>query len=166
MDFNEIKNKVLATIGQASDGAKDLADKAAEKAKVSGRIAKLGMELASARETVKKNYQELGKLYFDQHADDPEPEFVQLIEELRITMQNIADMEAETAELKASLKSSGGEDAGADIVDFEAVVQQTEAEAAEEPEIPVEPEAAAGPEVPAEAETPAEPAPEEPKAEE
>ena len=42
-DFSEIKNAVLSSIGKAADAGKDIANKAADKAKSGARIAKLSM---------------------------------------------------------------------------------------------------------------------------
>ena len=140
MDINELKDKVLALFDQATDGAKGIASKTVsgarniagnvgDKAKSGGRIAKLAMEAASAREEVKKTYLEIGKLYYDTHKDDPEGFFVQLFEEVRVAEEEIAAKEAELAELKASLKESF-QSASAEEVeeDFADVVDQAEAE--------------------------------------
>ena len=140
MDINELKDKVLALFDQATDGAKGIASKTVsgarniagnvgDKAKSGGRIAKLAMEAASAREEVKKTYLEIGKLYYDTHKDDPEGFFVQLFEEVRAAEEEIAAKETELAELKASLKESF-QSASAEEVeeDFADVVDQAEAE--------------------------------------
>ena len=143
MDFNELKDKLLSTLGQATDGARDLAgktadgaksivDAVADKAKSGGRIAKLSMDVTTAREEVKKTYLEIGKLYYDTHKDTPEGFFTQLFEEVRIAEENIASMEAELAELKESFKE-GFPEVSVEITrdeDFADVVDQAEAEAA------------------------------------
>lgn len=139
MDFNGLKDKLLSTLGQAGDSAKDLAGRAADsakslagtaadKAKSGTRIARLSMEAASEREEIKKTYQEIGKLYYDTHKDDPEGFFVQLFEEIRIAEEGIASKEAEIAALKEDFKGAGDEIS----VDFEEVVDKAEAEAAGE----------------------------------
>ena len=139
MDINELKDKVLALFDQATDGAKGIASKTVsgarniagnvgDKAKSGGRIAKLAMETASAREEVKKTYLEIGKLYYDTHKDDPEGFFVQLFEEVRAAEEEIAAKETELAELKSSLKESF-QSASAEVEeDFADVVDQAEAE--------------------------------------
>ena len=137
MDFNELKNKVLSTLGKGVDsakdlagkgvdGAKDLAGKGAEMVKTGSRIAKLNMEISSEKENMKKAFLEIGKLYYDTHKDDPEGFFIQLCDEVAISEKNIADKQVEIDELKAG-------DAGEDIsVEFESVVADEES-AAEEP---------------------------------
>lgn len=135
MDLNSIKEKVLSTLGKGVDGARDFAEKAADstkdlagkvadKAKTGTRIAKLTMEIAGERENMKKAYVEIGKLYYDTHKDAPEGFFIQLCEEVALAERNIAEREAEIAELKAS-----GSDDGDIAVDFEEVVSGEESAA-------------------------------------
>ena len=147
MDFNGLKDKVLSTLGQASDsardlagkasgGAKEFAGKAAGTAKAGGRIAKLSMEAAQEREEIKKTYQEIGKLYYETHQDAPEGFFIQLFEEVRVSEESIAAKEAELAALKGEFKE--GIDLSPIIkvefdkeedADFSEVVDKVEAEA-------------------------------------
>lgn len=144
MEINDWKDKVLAALGQATDGARDLAGKTvdgakciagtvADKAKSGGRIAKLSMDAASAREELRKTYLEIGRLYYDTHKDEPEGFFTQLFEEVRIAEENIAAMEAELAGLKENFKEGFPEVSieitRDDDADFSDVVDQAEAEA-------------------------------------
>lgn len=145
-DFSEIKNAVLSSIGKAADAGKDIANKAADKAKSGARIAKLTMEIASEKENMKKAYVEIGKLYYDTHKDDPEGFFIQLCDEVALAQKSIADKEAEIEALKLTEESDdAGEGIDIDIeIDFEKVVEEDEA-AAEEPETEEAPEAAEEP---------------------
>ncbi len=135
-DFNALKDKLLAKLGQAAeatkdmaekvaDGAKDMADKAADTAKTGSRIAKLNIEIATERDNMKKTYLEIGKLYYDTHKDDPEGFFIQLCDEVALAEKNIAEKEAEIAELKESLKSEKEEDDSIEV-EFEEIVEQEE----------------------------------------
>ena len=67
MDFDAIMSKVSEVAQSGVAKAKDLAE-----------IAKLKVNNASEKDAIKKAYTEMGKLYFAQHADDPEPEFAAL----------------------------------------------------------------------------------------
>lgn len=132
-DFSEIKNAVLSSIGKAADAGKDIANKAADKAKSGARIAKLSMEIAGEKENMKKAYIEIGKLYYDTHKDDPEGFFIQLCDEVGLAQKSIADKEAEIETLRQTEET--GDDVDVDIeidIDFEKVVE--EEEAAAEPE--------------------------------
>ena len=142
MDFSELKDKVLSTLGQtadnvkefagkAGDSAKDLAGKAADKAKAGGRIAKLTMEISTEKETVKKAYAEIGRLYYENYKDNPDGFFTQLCEEISLAQKNIADREGEIADLKAGLGGKGEPDVA---VEFEEIVEQEESSFAEKVE--------------------------------
>ena len=133
-DFNDIKNVVLSSIGKAADAGKGIANKAADKAKSSARVAKLTVEIASEKENMKKAYAEIGKLYYDTHKDDPEGFFIQLCDEVALAQKNIADKEAEIEALKLAEESEDAEievdiDISADSDDFEKVVEEEEAAA-------------------------------------
>jgi len=145
MDFSGLKDKVLSTLGQTADNvkdfagkaggsAKDIAEKAADKAKMGGRIAKLTMDVSSDKETIKKAYQEIGRLYYETHKEDPEGFFAQLCEEVALAEQNIAAKESEIAALKAEFGGKGEPDVS---VEFEEIVEEEEA-AAEAAEAPAE----------------------------
>lgn len=121
-DFSELKNKLLSSIGKAADAGKDLAGKAADKAKAGARIASLTVEIAKEKDALNKAYIEIGKLYYDTHKDDPEGFFIQLCDEVSLSLQNIAGKEAEIAEIKAA-----GADEPSDVeVEFEEVVSNDE----------------------------------------
>lgn len=182
MDFEEIKNKVLSALGQAADsakdlagkaadGAKDLAGKAAGKAKAGTRIAKLSMDLASAKEAQKKTYLEIGREYYSQHKDEPEDFFTQLFADVAAADAKIDAMNAEIAELKASMSAPGVEvevevepDDGSDEdkdgdIEVEITVEKTPEPAEETPtepsaETPVEAPVETPVEAPAEPEAP------------
>lgn len=136
MDFQALKDKLLSSLGQATEGAKDfagkaadvtkdLAGKAADKARTGGRIAKLSMEVAQEKDNLKKTYLEIGKLYYDTHKDSPDGFFIQLCEEVAAAESVIAGKEAEIAQLKSSF----GTDAPDVEVEFEEVVSEGEAAA-------------------------------------
>ena len=99
-DFNEIKEKVITTLGAVADTTKELAGKAAEKAKGAARIAKLSMEINGEKDTIKKAYLEIGKLYYEMNRDNPDGFFAQLCDEITVANAEIAAKEAEIADIK------------------------------------------------------------------
>ncbi len=132
-----LKDTLLSLLGQATDGAKDfagkaadvtrgVAGKAADKAKAGGRIAKLTVDIAREKDEMKKTFLEIGKLYYDTHKDNPDGFFTQLCEEIALAEKNVAEKEAELAELKEAFNSKAEPDVE---VEFEEVVGQAEAEA-------------------------------------
>ena len=137
-DFNDFKGKAGTIVSKAAGAAKNLASAAATKTKQVSRIAKLNMDIVSQKETIKKAYSELGKLYYENHHDAPEGLLLQSCQEIDVAKAAIADMEEEIAQLKA-----GAADEIQDA-DFETVVDETEAdievEIIEEPDEPAEAE--------------------------
>lgn len=125
-DFTEIKEKVMSALGTVADSTKELAGKAADKAKSAARIAKLSVEINGEKDSIKKAYLEIGKLYYEMNRENPDGFFAQLCDEITVANAEIAAKEAEIADLKAY--GIGG----AENADVE--VEFTECEAAEEAE--------------------------------
>ena len=90
----------MNTLEMVADSAKELAGKAADKAKSAARIAKLSMEINAEKDTIKKAYLEIGKLYYEMNRDNPDGFFAQLCDEVTVANAEIAAKEAEIAELK------------------------------------------------------------------
>lgn len=126
IDFNDIKEKVKETIDVMADTTKDVAYRAADKAKTMSRIAKLSLEINGEKDSIKKAYVEIGKLYYETHKDDPDGFFVQLCDEITMAMKSISEKEAEIADLKTKDSSDDGID-----VEFEEIITETEEDAGE-----------------------------------
>ncbi len=147
-DVNEIKEKVISTLGMVADSAKELAEKAADKAKSAARIAKLSMEINGEKDSIKKAYLEIGKLYYEMNRDNPDGFFAQLCDEITVANAEIAAKEAEIAELKEKgLSGDAAEDVEVEITECECGCEgeeekcECEAPEAEEPCCCGEPEA-------------------------
>jgi hypothetical protein len=127
-DMNEIRDRVFSTIENVADKTKAFAAIAADKAKAMGRIAKLTVEINGEKDTMKKAYIEIGKLYYETHRNDPDGFFIQLCDEITVAMESIASKEAEIAELKASISDfSELSSISSDVdVEFESVVAEEE----------------------------------------
>ena len=128
MAFNDIMDKVRDTIGTVADRTKDIAGVVADKAKDTTRIAKLNFEISGERDTIKKAYIEIGKLYYENHKDNPDGFFAQLCSEIDLAMERIREKEDEIAALKAA------GDCGDIDVEFENVVAESEQEVCAEEE--------------------------------
>ena len=116
-DVNEIKEKVMNTLEMVADSAKELAGKAADKAKSAARIAKLSMEINAEKDTIKKAYLEIGKLYYEMNRDNPDGFFAQLCDEVTVANAEIAAKEAEIAELKENGLGGAQEDVEVEITE-------------------------------------------------
>lgn len=103
IDFDEIKDKIKDTAGLVADATKDLAVKAADKAKCTARMAKLSLQINSEKDSIKKAYLEIGKLYYEMHRDDADGFFTQLCDEITVANANIESIEQEIADLKAGI---------------------------------------------------------------
>ena len=110
-----------------SEKGKEYAGTAAEKTKAAGRLAKLTMELAGEKESLKSAYAAIGQTYFENNRQGAEGLLAQLCEEAETVMERIAAMEAEIAQLKAGFSS---EEKDVDVT-FEEIVEETEKEAGE-----------------------------------
>ncbi|MEF9970989.1 MAG: hypothetical protein RSD32_06635 [Oscillospiraceae bacterium] len=99
-DMNDIKNAVINTIGTVAGKTRDLAEKAADKAKDVTLIAKLNMGLNTEKDTIQKAYLEIGKLYYETRKNSPEGFFSQLCDEITLASENIAKIESKIDELK------------------------------------------------------------------
>ena len=151
-DYDNFKESLKSTFNEVAGKAKIFVSSAGDKAKSLSRIAKLSMDLNGEKESKKKVFIEIGKLYCETNQGNPGDFFVQLFDEIKLADEHIAEMEAELAELKASV----GDPMSEPIVDpsgsFEDVVEAEEA-FADAPDVTVEVEVTE--------EAPAEPAPEE-----
>lgn len=146
--FDEIKGAVIDTIGHVAEKTRDLAGTVADKAKDVSRIAKLNIEIAGEKETIKKAYTEIGKLYYETRKDDPDGFFAQLCEEITVSLGSITAKEAEIADIKERDNITDDDI----VVEFEEIVAEAENEAGEPAadEVPAEEPEAEAEEAPAE----------------
>ncbi|MCL2567851.1 MAG: hypothetical protein FWE12_00220 [Oscillospiraceae bacterium] len=114
-DFESFKEKALATAGKVADKSVALAKTAGEKAKVLGKITKLKTEIAMEKDTVRKNFAEIGKMYYEKHKDNPDPDMAQAILESSASLEAVAAKQAEIELLKKDLADKY--DAAAEKVD-------------------------------------------------
>ena len=105
--FNTLKEKGTAAAGKAADKTKDAA-----------RMAKLGMELNTEKENLKKAYLELGKAFYEEHRGSAEGLAAQLCEEVSAVTARISSIQSELDGLKESFKPAE-EPAFEDVVDSE-----------------------------------------------
>lgn len=90
--------------GKAARGAKRFAVSAARATQRVSRIARLRLDIASEKETIRRLYSEIGRLYYEAHRDDPEGFFVHLFQTIDASMDSIEEKKAEIAVLRAETK--------------------------------------------------------------
>ena len=108
-NFENIKEKALATAGKVADKSVEIAKTAGEKAKVVGRIAKLRTEVAMEKDAARKTFIEIGKLYYEKHKDHPAPDMAQAVTEATVALEAVEAKTAEILALKKELTDNFGE---------------------------------------------------------
>lgn len=121
--FNNVLDTVTEKGKEYAEKGKEYADIALDKTKIAGRTAKLGLEIATEKETLRKAYTELGQLYYESCAETAEGVFAPVCQEIEAIALHIQELEAERDCLKAELKSKGEPDVD---ISFEEVVEEDE----------------------------------------
>ena len=117
MNFNF--DSLMDTITNLRERGAEYANVAMDKTKDAARLAKLTIALTAEKDALKKAYIELGKAYYEEHHNDAEGLYAQLVEEVDAVNARIEEMQSESDSLKGSFHAS--DDAG-----FEDVVAQDE----------------------------------------
>ena len=117
MNFN--LDSLMDTITNLRERGAEYANVAMDKTRDAARLAKLTVALTSEKDALKKAYIELGKAYYEEHHNDAEGLYAQLVEEVDAVNARIEEMQTEIDSLKGSFHAS--EDAS-----FENVVSQDE----------------------------------------
>ena len=103
VSFESFKEKALATAGKVAEKSVSFAKSAGEKAKVLGKITKLKTEIAMEKDAVRKTFVEIGKMYYEKHKDNPDPDMAQAVEEITLSLQEVEEKKAEVEALKKEL---------------------------------------------------------------
>lgn len=91
MDFDAIMSRISAMAQSGVAKAKDLAE-----------IAKLKVNNAAEQDGIRKAYIEIGKLYFAQHGDAPDPAFAALCAQIAERKEKIAYNDERITDIKLS----------------------------------------------------------------
>lgn len=90
MDFFEKVEETITTKGQAAvDKAKELAE-----------IARLKSQIGTCEEVLKKNYAEIGRIYYEHFGDCPEELFVKQCRSIKNALNGINELEKQIKETK------------------------------------------------------------------
>ena len=111
----------MAFFDDLRDKAMDLAQTGVAKSKQMAEIARLNLANSSEEDTIRKAYIEIGKLYYAERGNAPEPAYAALCEKVTAAKVNIEENKARIAQIK---QESG-------ISDDEAASAETEAPAQE-----------------------------------
>lgn len=108
----------IKTVAQ-SGKVRDVYDRGSTTAKCYANIAKLNVRINGELEEQKKVFVEIGRLYFDQHRNDPEDYFVPLFDELKAMDEKIEALRTELYEAKASVAAARERDLEVEVVDVD-----------------------------------------------
>ncbi len=90
MDFLDKLGETITTKGkEVTDKAKDLAE-----------IANLKSQISTCQDVIKKNYCEIGKLYYEKHAADADEEYEEQCRAIANAQNAVADLEEKIKEIK------------------------------------------------------------------
>ena len=109
-------------------GVKEVYEQGIERTKSYGAIAKLTVEINNDEEELKKVYQEIGRLYYEDHKDDPEGFYASLFSQVDALTASVNEKREEIETLKSSIEASGKSDIDVEIGEFDDVVDSTEAD--------------------------------------
>lgn len=113
---NKAKEKIKSAA--QSNKVRSVYDRSSTTARCYANIAKLNVKINGELEEQKKVFVEIGRLYFDQHRNDPEDYFVPLFEELAAMDQKIEALRTELYEAKASIAAAKEKTLEVEIIDF------------------------------------------------
>lgn len=133
--ISSIAKEKIKNVAQ-SGKVRDVYDRGSTTAKCYANIAKLNVRINGELEEQKKVFIEIGRLYFDQHRNDPEDYFVPLFDELKAMDEKIEALRVELYEAKESIAAARERDVEVEVVDLETEPEseapEAEAEAAPE----------------------------------
>ncbi len=73
---------------------------AADKAKELAEIASLKSQIATCEEVIKKNYMEIGRIYYEQYGGMPEEPFEKACRSIRNAKGGVEDLQTKIKEIK------------------------------------------------------------------
>lgn len=82
------------------DSVSEKGREAAIKAKELAQIARLKSQISTCEEVIRKNYMEIGKLYFEQYGDMPEAPFEKQCRAIRNAKRGVEDLQEQIKEVK------------------------------------------------------------------
>ncbi|MGN1148766.1 MAG: hypothetical protein ACI4TB_10105 [Lachnospiraceae bacterium] len=90
MDFINKVEETITTKGQV----------VVDKAKEMAEIASLKSQIGTCEEVIKKNYAEIGKIYYENFGDCPEEPFAKQCRAIKNAQEGVKDLEAKIKEIK------------------------------------------------------------------
>ena len=109
-------------------GVKEVYEQGIERTKSYGAIAKLTVEINNDEEELNRVYREIGRLYYEDHKDDPEGFYASLFSQVDALTGAINEKNEEIEDLKENVGFSAKASIEVEIGNFDDVVDSTEAD--------------------------------------
>ena len=109
-------------------GVRDIYAHGFERTKSYATMAKLSLEINSDTEELKRVYQEIGRLCYEENKDAPEGFYAPLFSQVEALTGGIEAKRSDIEAIKAELDSSSKGDIDVEISEFENVVNSTESD--------------------------------------
>lgn len=117
--MSDFRERAGIFASKAAEAAKGLASRTRQV----GRVTRLNMDIASEKDSIRKAYEEMGRLYYENHRDAPEGLLAPACQSIDAALAAIAAMEEEIEQLRTKAEEQPAE------ADFQTVVEETEAQA-------------------------------------
>ena len=133
-DYRELLGGTLKNIVEKvkdvaeTTGMSEVYAKGIERTKSYGSMAKLTLSINSDTEELKRIYQEIGRLYYDENKASPEGFFAPLFAQVDALNESISEKRRDIDAIKAELDSAAKGDIDVEIGEFEDVVNSTESD--------------------------------------
>lgn len=133
-DYMDLINGTLKNLAEKvrdaaeTTGVREVYEQGIERTKSYGAIAKLTVGINADTEELKRVYQEIGRLCYEEHKDAPEGFYAPLFSQVDELNAAINAKRNEIDALKGSIDSSAKSDVDVEICEFEDIVNNTEAD--------------------------------------
>jgi len=105
-NFDDFKQKTTEAAEYIAARSINLAKAAAEKTKLIAKISRIKAEIITEKDSVRRAYLELGKLYYMNFRDDAAPTLAAACDKISASLAEIMIKKAQIEECKAELKNS------------------------------------------------------------
>lgn len=91
----DILEKIGGTISE-------IGKEAADKAKELAEVASLKSQIGTCEEVIKKNYMEIGRLYYEMYGDSPDDAFVKSCRAIKNAKHGVEELQEKIREIKGA----------------------------------------------------------------
>lgn len=95
-----MEDEKMDVFGKFGTMVKQKSKEAADKAKEVAGLAQLKIQISTQEDLIKKNYQEMGKRYFDLYKDMPEDPFMKECDDIKAAQKEIEKLQEQMEMLK------------------------------------------------------------------